>query len=284
MATTVFEEPWFYHRSTHGIGRALHGTVEERQASEHEFLSHLCLSLLDRQKDPEFAHDELLSFFGFCQRTLPRSSSQILQDLWVLYRTGEKREGFFVEFGACDGLALSNSVLLEREYGWRGILAEPNPTWHEALRANRTCEISTKCVHWRGGETVKFEHTPKMPELSRLEEIVPDDVHEGNGNRANAATIDVETITLNELLVEHDAPEVIDYLSIDTEGSEFEILSAFDFSAHDVRLITVEHAGETAKRAAILDLLKGQGFHRWRPELTRWDDWYIKEVSTDHGP
>ena len=120
-----------------------------------------------------------------------------------------------------------------------------------------------------------FEMTDERPELSRLEDIVPDDVHERNGNRSVKTTIDVETISLNDLLDSHGAPQTIDYLSVDTEGSEFEILEAFDFRKRRIRFVTVEHAGETAKREHIRALMEKNGYVHWHPELSRWDDWYV---------
>ena len=59
----------------------------------------------------------------------------------------------------------------------------------------------------------------------------------------------------------HGAPKTIDYLSIDTEGSELEILSAFDFSAYHVRIITVEH-NYSPMRGKLHDLLTSNSFTR----------------------
>ena len=198
--------------------------------------------------------------------------------------TQEKKQGYFVEFGACDGRLLSNSLLLERQYDWAGLLAEPNPVWHHDLEKNRTCAIDKRCVYTNTGETVAFTSTPKAPELSRISNIVPDDVHERNGNRDNKETIDVETVSLLDLLTEHKAPAFIDYLSIDTEGSEYEILKAFDFNAYTFGLITVEHAGENSKREHLQSLLTERGYQRWRPVLSRWDDWYVHKEATNFWP
>lgn len=271
----VFHEGWFFNRTFQGFGRTMHGDEQEQRQAERAFFNELVIYLLNRQRSGGLEEREIFSFYGYCQRMLERSRSQILQDLWVLYKTAEKREGYFVEFGACDGRLLSNTFLLEQEFGWSGILAEPNPVWHEGLSGNRNCAISRKCVHWTSGGKVAFESTDDMPELSRLKDIVPDDIHEKNGNRSKRTLYEVDTITLNDLLDEHGAPGHIDYISVDTEGSEAEILEAFDFDRRSVFLFTVEHAGETAKRERIRELMKANGFHNWRPGLSRWDDWFV---------
>lgn len=270
------KKPWFSRAVLNMIDHSLHGRVERAQESERALINHLIIHLLDTEKNNNnFAYKSQLSFYGFCQRNLQHSNSQILQDLWVLYMLSEKRDGYFVEFGACDGSLLSNTKLLEESYGWTGILAEPNPVWQTDLAANRKAEISNLCVAARSHETVDFLSIDNLPELSRVLDIVPDDVHERNGNRDQQTHYRVETISLLDLLDKHNAPKVIDYLSLDTEGSEFEILNAFDYDAYKFRLITVEHAGETSKREKICQLLEENGYHRWLPELTRWDDWYV---------
>src|SRR5262245_11288155 len=48
---------------------------------------------------------------------LPKSRAQYWQDLFVLSQLNFKRNGYFVEFGATNGVSLSNSYLLERQYG-----------------------------------------------------------------------------------------------------------------------------------------------------------------------
>jgi hypothetical protein len=85
----------------------------------------------------------------------------------------------------------------------------------------------------------------------------------------------VSTISLNDLLSKHNAPKHIDYLSIDTEGSEFEILNSFDFSSHSFGVVTVEH-NFTPVRQKIFELLSGHGYTRQFENLSKFDDWYVK--------
>ena len=202
---------------------------------------------------------------------LPRA--QLGQDLFVLLATSFKRDGFFVEFGAANGVDLSNTFLLERSFGWKGIVAEPAKGWHAALRQNRECAVDTRCVWAASGETIEFAETSE-PEYSTVRNLVG--VEDGNeAFRAAATVYDVATVSLNDLLSEHSAPSRIDYLSIDTEGSEYEILQAFDFTSRDVRVITVEHNFDRVRRARVYDLLAGHGFRRVLEDTSLWDDWYV---------
>lgn len=201
------------------------------------------------------------------------STSQLKQDLIALKMTGFKRDGFFVEFGATDGETLSNTALLEREYGWTGILAEPGRRWHDRLRANRSCRIDTRCVWKVSGEKVAFNET-EIGEFSTIDGFSDSDLH--TKRRRNGTVYEVETVSLSDLLTEHGAPNTIDYLSIDTEGSELAIIEAFDFGAWDIRFITCEH-NHTANREKIHDHLRGFGYRRVLTFLSDFDDWYVRE-------
>ena len=199
------------------------------------------------------------------------SSSQILQDVFVLSQTGFKRKGFFVEFGALDGIDTSNSYLLETAFDWTGILAEPAKLHHDALRQNRKASLCTKCVWRESGLSLEFLQAD-LSGLSTIAEFKEHDQHAAR--REKSSTYLVETISLVDLLKEHNAPKQIDYLSIDTEGSEFEILSAFDFSAYEIRVITCEH-NHTENREKIYDLLTRHGYQRVYEEVSDFDDWYF---------
>lgn len=204
-----------------------------------------------------------------------RSTSQLGQDLWVLERTGYKRNGFFVEFGATDGVRLSNTYLLETAFGWQGICAEPNPVMFARLSANRRCQVTTACVGPTTGETVDFVFADEYGGMAR---DMAGDMHANR--RAAFATMpqfraELETVSLNDLLVSMNAPRDIDYVSIDTEGSELSILQSFPFEKWTVRCWTVEHNHVKAAREGVFDLLVSHGYDRVEAS---WDDWYyLKE-------
>jgi FkbM family methyltransferase len=181
---------------------------------------------------------------------------------------------YFVEFGATDGKTSSNSYLLEQKYGWSGILAEPNPIWHEKLHKNRSCNITEKCVFSKSGETLEFLMTDAA-DLATIKGFGRDD--EFKAEREKAKTISVETISLYDMLDEYGAPEVIDFMSVDTEGSEYGILNAF-FQKNDkyeVRCITVEH--NFTMRDKLFELMTANGYKRKFMEISRWDDFFVKE-------
>jgi FkbM family methyltransferase len=213
---------------------------------------------------------QALEFVNFCIEHNAISRSQLFQDLFVLWVLHERRGGFFVEFGAADGVKFSNTCLLEREYGWTGIVAEPGRVWHRALDANRTCAIDHGCVWSRSGERLVFN---EVGLLSTVDAFSSGDEH-GNSRR-HGERYAVETLSLDDLLRKHDAPATIDFLSIDTEGSEFEILQAFDFDRYDVRVLAVEH-NHTSQREQLYALLDRHGFRRRFTALSGCDDWYVK--------
>lgn len=203
---------------------------------------------------------------------IAKSKSQLRQDLFVLSELGFKRNGFFVEFGATNGVDLSNSYLLEKEYGWSGILAEPAKLWHEDLFRNRTAIIDTRCVWSQTGVELLFSQA-EVPELSTLNSFANIDSHALH--RKNSFNYKVETVSLVEMLNQHNAPREIDYLSIDTEGSEFDILMNFDFEKYKFKIITCEH-NYTESRDKIKSLLESQGYSRKLERISEFDDWYVR--------
>ena len=218
----------------------------------------------------EYAPDQIGKYVHYRQI----SNSQIGQDLFVLLETNYKQQGYFVEFGATDGVFLSNTYLLEKEFGWNGILAEPGRFWHQSLQQNRVeNHVELDCVWSKTGEKLLFNESDKAV-LSTIEKFSNNDVH--SANRVRGKKYEVNTISLEDLLIKYNAPKYIDYLSIDTEGSEYEILKDFDFQSYTFGVITVEHNSGPI-REKIYALLTSNGYLRKHQAHSKYDDWYVHQ-------
>jgi FkbM family methyltransferase len=206
-------------------------------------------------------------------KVIRESKSQLGQDILALSLVGLGKPGYFVEFGATNGITLSNTHMLEKHFGWHGILCEPARTWHSELFNNRSSIIDTRCVFDSSGEELEFSESIAA-ELSTLSDFIGADHHARA--RLNLTTYKVTSVTLNDLLQEHRAPSYIDFISIDTEGSEYQILRGFDFKKYSFGLICVEH-NFTENRDKITSLLSSHGYTRVFEELSQWDDWYVNK-------
>jgi FkbM family methyltransferase len=103
-------------------------------------------------------------------------------------------------------------------------------------------------------EYVEFNITDES-DLSTIVGYGQDDEH--SLKRRNGKIVKVPTISLLDMLNEKYAPQIVDYLSIDTEGSEYDILESFfsDNTYYKIRCITVEHNFNIENRQKLFDLL-----------------------------
>jgi FkbM family methyltransferase len=216
---------------------------------------------------------EEVRFLAFCAGLRQLGHGQVLEDLWVLFETDLQPGGYFVEFGAYDAVVHSNTWLLEDRFGWTGLLAEPNPELAEGLRRSRKAVVDDRCVWDVSGKEVELLVAGDA-ELSTVAAHATPDLHSDTRVRTKVATVAVPTVSLDDLLDEHGAPEVIDFLSVDTEGTELRILQSFDFSRHRPRLIAVEHNGRSEAERELDALMLGQGYERRFPSMSGWDAWY----------
>lgn len=201
------------------------------------------------------------------------STSQIFQDLFVLNETDFKTDGYFVEIGAADGKYFSNSYILEKKYSWKGLVVEPARVWHEQLRKNRDCHISTDCIHEESNIKIEFIETDK-PAFSQIQmNSSYEDTHKNLRKNINDKYT-VKTKTLNDLFDEFQVLKKIDYISIDTEGNEYEILKSLDFKKYTISIISVEHNNQE-KREKIFKLLSSYNYIRVQEQFSQFDDWYV---------
>ena len=197
------------------------------------------------------------------------------QDLFVVEALDGLRGGFFIDSGASDGVSGSNTLLLESSFGWQGICVEPNDRSFAQLTRARHCVCVNCCLYDQPGEVSFFEAAGVLggivdeydPGLLRFaRSLVDSQLGEG------ASPVTKPARTIRSILREYDAPRIIDYWSLDTEGSEFAILNSFPFDEYVVRVLTVEH-NLTPVRETIRRFLQANGYHRAR--VLGIDDGYV---------
>ena len=222
----------------------------------------------------ELIKDKNLKLFKF----IHKAKSQIGQELFVLNYLDLKKKGFFVEIGAGDGVFNSNTWLLEKEFEWKGILCEPIKIHKKSLIKNRNCFVENKFIFKFDNKKIYFKQTLDNQYSTILEYVNSDKL---KNQRKKGIKYTVETIKINTLLKKFRCPRKFDYLSIDTEGSEYEILSSLDFKRFKPRIITVEHNYNKLYREKIKYLLNKNNYKRvyydfWPNSFQ--DDFYINEI------
>lgn len=172
--------------------------------------------------------------------------SQDRQDEIVDRILREKSGGFFLDVGAHDGITFSNSYFFESRRGWSGICLEPNPDVFERLTENRSCEVLNAAAYVESVESISFSRCHGYTEMLSGLESFQDPRHRERIERENEETngkvesIQVAAVFLPALLAERNV-EKIDYLSLDIEGGELEVLKTLDYDKTEISIATVEN-------------------------------------------
>jgi FkbM family methyltransferase len=193
---------------------------------------------------------------------------QFGQDEWInRFVFPGKSGGYFVDLGAGNGVNGSNTIALERDFGWQGICIEPN-SYFDELKRNRSCIVDNACVT-DSISRASFAECGKRGSSSYI-------VGLGSTNKTIQRVKIKQTEPLAAVLKRHQAPQRIEYLSLDTEGSEYIILKDFPFDTYRFLAITIEHDKEEKVIQLQRNLLQRSGyqvFHTFDNKLVKeyWD-------------
>jgi len=194
---------------------------------------------------------------------LDKSKSQNGQDLFALWATGFKREGVFIEFGGYDGMIFSNTYLLEKHFLWTGVLIDPIPSHFEKMKKNRDCVVIQGAVSPGERGSVLIEETP----ASELSGVV-------SKRKYFTKVHKVEAFTLGDIIEQHVSNGQIDFLSIDVEGEDLEILKELDLKKYKIKAICVEHNFRKDSSFIIPHMMK-YGYNLVFEEYSKNDYWFI---------
>lgn len=197
-----------------------------------------------------------------------RCFSQFGQDLWVINEVFNKdKNRYFVEIGSADGVTFNNTLLLENSFIWQGICIEANPNSYNELIKNRKCITVNKCLSNISGKKVLFQQYGLDSGIFNG--------NEGNISDQPGKIIEITTETLLNVLRDNNAPIIIDYLSIDVEGEEENILLDFPFDQFKFLCMTIERPSDKLHK-----LLISKGYIKIK-EIPGVDVFYIHSDLND---
>jgi len=228
------------------------------------------LDTLRTYNDRSNLSEETMDVLQWAVQHFRNSRGQFFQDVAALYFSGGKKDGFFVEVGTGNGERLSNTFMLERHHSWKGVLFEPNREFKTEIQNCRSAILDCRAAYSCDHETLEFVEDSSAGELSTLSQFA------GTDKSSSGKHYTVDCVTLNTAFQQHQVPTVIDFLSIDTEGSELDVLAGLDLNKFNVKFIVIEHNGDIVKKQKIVAHLNSYGYDEVCKEISCIDAWMVK--------
>eukprot|EP00177_Eucheuma_denticulatum_P004076 GFKZ01007382.1.p1 GENE.GFKZ01007382.1~~GFKZ01007382.1.p1 ORF type:complete len:299 (+),score=41.99 GFKZ01007382.1:202-1098(+) len=189
--------------------------------------------------------------------------SQMGQDYYLYTRHFSKlgRRGVYLDVATNDPVAMSNTFFMESCLGWKGLCVEAHPQYLGAIHRWRNCALVPMCVSDKDGRKVEFaldrglsgvvETNKNKPRWERL------------GTRVESIKMACSTMKVE---MERYGVKVVDYLSLDVEGHELNVLKGIDWDNVKINVMTVEAQGDRLRQ--VEEFLKGKGYLRHVPDLS----------------
>tara|TARA_B100000959_G_C14820329_1_gene557552 strand:- start:200 stop:910 length:711 start_codon:yes stop_codon:yes gene_type:complete len=181
--------------------------------------------------------------------------------------------GYFIEMGAHDGVHNSNSLYFEKYKGWNGLLIEPS-IYYNFLIKNRSKKnkfFNVGCSEFNGATETIFLETGDYSICKNLVDKNFFDWHLKKQYQAKKKILEtkIKLRTLNSILIESNAPKIIDFFSLDVEGMEMKVLEGVDFAYFNFKYLLVE-CNDTNKFEKVFKYLTKKNYTHI-DNLTPWD-------------
>jgi FkbM family methyltransferase len=206
---------------------------------------------------------------AYGRRVTLHSQPETEQDEWVIHTLRGREHGTFIELGAYDGVYHSNTLCLERDFGWTGWLIEAVPQYAAAAQKVRRAKVVDVVVGPDESQRMFFVGN----QWSGLQDFTRPNLMQGHLDHKNPL-VPVRTTPLDKLLRSLRVPRVIDYLSLDVEGAEFPILQSY-FTMPPVlfRCMTIEVGVDGKTTGKLCELLEPWGYEL--SHVRAWEAFFI---------
>jgi Methyltransferase FkbM domain len=177
--------------------------------------------------------------------------------------------GYYVEAGAHDGVGDSQTLALEK-LGWKGLCIEPSRAY-DLLVKSRKCSTDNRVLWTHDGEVDFRLMLGEDIELSGVPHAFCD--HWDRDNRPHLPQR-LRCTTLGKALLDHSAPNRIQFLSLDLEGAEYEVLKVHNFNRHRFVAAVIEHNGVEHSQRNVFDLMIKNGYKLVHSDTI--NDWFLE--------
>lgn len=161
---------------------------------------------------------------------------QYFQDMIAFLYLQKKNNGFYIDVGANDGITGSNTFVFE-QIGWKGVCIEPHPDIYKKLIKYRKCDCFNAALSNNTNEDVDFF---KANALSCLNEGMTESHKQRAEKNEKTEIIKVKTITFDKIMENYPNVKHIDFISLDVEGHEIQILENINFQKYSFGFFTIE--------------------------------------------
>lgn len=181
---------------------------------------------------------------NYLHRYSLKSYSQEGEDM-ILRRLFERQDtGFYVDVGAHHPFRYSNTYFFY-QLGWRGINIDAMPGSMTHFRRFRPRDINLETPVSNSGTTLPY-YVFNEPALNSFSRALSKERENQNSGYFIQCEISLKTVKLAEILAKHLPPNtLIDFLSIDVEGLDFEVLKSNDWDRYRPKVILVEILGSS---------------------------------------
>ncbi len=207
-----------------------------------------------QKKELKFARTKVYEAFG--SQRFSKPALYAIEDKLAQYLTWNG--GTYVECGANDGFAQSNTYYLAKHRGWSGVLIEPVPTLYQLCKRFRPESRAFNCALGSSdGGSISINY----------DDLTTSVIRGPSARNAKRKPITVPLRTLTSVLAEAQLQD-IDFFSLDVEGFEVEVLKGIDFERTKIKYILVE----TEQLEAVVEVLPGYS----QVDQLSWHDYLFK--------
>jgi len=201
---------------------------------------------------------------------------------WVLELLEHKKNGYFIDIGCNDPVRSNNTWILEKKYAWEGIVVEPNAIHFGNILHMRTCAKILGRPIFDHDDTVDFMiiKDDRLHGYSGIKETQSINTRQTISRQTKSKIVKLQAMSPNTLVKEYLVPKVFDYLKIDVEGAELNVIKNWPWDTAQPTLVSIEADPETTGKG-VLEYMKEVNYNQVQNPYCKVNYEYFFSKSAD---